>query len=172
LVREYYALWPGLTASNSKGDKIMANGGCKLALGTVLVLAMAAGPVGAESIALVCETTSDLPECDARLVVPPCLAGPRSVVLNVDFALGRVEFSDTRMSVVWIATGAKVSETVMEWDKFAPWPKNPALESRFSGTLNRLTGDVAFDFRYDQGPGRTWSPRGFAGKCRRATQKF
>lgn len=136
-----------------------------------IALIVQVSPARAESIALVCETTSTLPECNAAYSNVPCSTSPPSVVLNVDFALGRVGFTDRRTSVTWMATGAKVSDVVVDWDKFAPWPKNPALKSRFSGSLNRLTGEVDFDYRYDQGNG-SWSPSGFQGKCRRATQKF
>lgn len=126
----------------------------------------------AESVALVCESTSPSPECNTFRSNTPCYAGLRSVVLNVDFALGRVEFTDPRTSVTWMATGAKVSDIVVDWDTLAPWPKNPVLQSRFYGSLNRLTGEVQFTYSYDQGPGSTWAPSGFPGKCRRATQKF
>ena len=131
-----------------------------------------ASPARAETIALVCETSSLFPECDASFSNGRCLNGPRSLVLKVDFGAGRVEFADQRNSVNWVATGAKVSDDSVEWDQRAPWPKNPALQSRWSGTLNRLTGEVDIDYRYDGGPGSTWHPRGLTGKCRRATQKF
>ena len=131
-----------------------------------------ASPASAETIALACEASSPLQECDAGYSNAPCLGGPRSLVLKVDFGAGRVEFADQRNSVNWVATGARVSDDTVEWDQTAPWPKNPALQSRFSGTLNRLTGEVSIDYRYDGGPGLTWQPSGLSGKCRRATQKF
>jgi hypothetical protein len=145
-----------------------------LALGSLVLLAGIANSTRAyaESVALVCESTSTYPECNTFHSNTPCYGGLRSVVLNVDFALGRVEFTDPRTSVTWMATGAKVSDTVVDWDKLAPWPKNPALQSRFYGSLNRLTGEVEFTYSYDQGPGSTWAPSGFPGKCRRATKKF
>lgn len=152
-----------------KADQSVHHNITRPVLGLFCLIALAS-PARAETIALICETSSSAQECEERSS-ERCLNGPRSLVLRVDFGAGRVEFADQRNSVNWVATGAKVSDDTVEWDQRAPWPKNPALQSRWSGTLNRLTGEANIDYSYPAGQGYTWR-RGFLGKCRRATQKF
>ena len=85
-----------------KADRSAHHNITRPVLGLFCLIALAS-PARAETIALICETSSSAQECDEPHSNERCLNGPRSLVLRVDFGAGRVDFADQRNSVNWVA---------------------------------------------------------------------